>query len=181
MPTIGGFVKPPFRAVAQRQSVDHANPLSRRQWSKVVGSIPTQAAMSLLESIMHRAGNRCAWCACRLSTGLYASKGVVCRLDISDEPSSMVASCIVCNAEFSRWWTFIVPYSVDSAKRILGRHSGFVFSGPFVEYLDRVAGFNADVPARAKRGYLTPFSTALARIEAQRHAPLDIRQETQVV
>lgn len=130
----------------------------------------------IVAAIIRRAGTRCAWCACRLNTGRHANQGVVCRLDVSEDPSSIVASCLVCNAEFSRWWTFGTTYSVESAKRILGQHRGLVFSGPFVDYLHRVAGFNVDIPERSKRGLLTPFATALARIEAQRHAPLDIRR-----
>ncbi|WP_220125401.1 hypothetical protein, partial [Streptococcus suis] len=58
--------------------------------------------------------------------------------------------------------------------RILGRCAALK-SGPFCDYLDSVCGFNPDIPERSKRGYQTPFSTALARIEAQRNLPLDLR------
>lgn len=68
-----------------------------------------------------------------------------------------------------------MPYSREMARRLLGREPAFR-SGPFEDYLDLVCKFNPDVPARMKRGLLTPFSTALARIEAQRNLPLDLRR-----
>lgn len=130
------------------------------------------------DAVIRRGGYRCAWCACALNTGRTADVGTVCKLDILDGNDSVVASCLSCAAEYSRWWNYAFVYSVDNAKRILGR-DGALISGPFVEYLERVCGF-ADVFAGRtvdkRKGLLTPFTTALARVEAQRNARLDIRK-----
>jgi len=131
---------------------------------------------AIVAAILARGNHRCAWCACKLNTGRVADQGVVCQIDVSENESSFVASCAACNLEFRSWWPDLVFYSVENARRFLGRHKGAVFSGPFEDYLDLVCKFNSDVPERAKRGYQTPFSTALARIEAQRNAPLDLRR-----
>lgn len=118
----------------------------------------------LVQAVLRRGGNRCAWCACKLDTGRVSDRGVVCQLDVSGDDSSMVASCVACAGEYTRWWTFSVRYSVEAAKRIIGRH-GSTGSGPFVDYLQRITGDDF------------AFRTALARIEAQRHAPLDLVRE----
>ena len=114
-------------------------------------------------AIFIRAGWRCAWCACDLRmTKTTADQPRILRLDVTDGDSSTVASCCACALEYARWWPNTCVYSVENAKRALVRHNG---SGPFVDYLER---------ATEGRGYLRPFYTALARIEAQRHVPLDL-------
>ena len=122
---------------------------------------------AITDAVLRRADYRCAWCACKLNTGRTADTGTVLRLESRDAADSVVASCITCAAEYSRWWTYTLPYSTDNAKRLLGRcpRTG---SGPFVDYLE--------VKTKG-RGYLLPFNTALARIEAQRNAPLDLRRK----
>jgi hypothetical protein len=83
-----------------------------------------------------------------------------------ENDSSLVASCRECAGEYGRQWLMVHTYSFANAKRFLGRcpRTG---SGPFVDYLEgKTKG----------RGYLMPLNTALARIEAQRNAPLDVRQ-----
>lgn len=131
-----------------------------------------------IAAVLRRGNNHCAWCACALNTGRVADAGTVCKLDALANDSSMVAACLSCAAEYSHWWNYAFVYSIDNAKRILGR-DGALTSGPFVEYLERACGF-ADVFAGRtvdkRKGLLTPFTTALARIEAQRNAPLDIRK-----
>lgn len=136
-----------------------------------------------IAAVLRRGNNRCAWCACALSTGRAADTGTVCMLDVFGDMGgrhdSVVASCLSCAAEYSRWWSFAFAYSVDNAKLVLGRHDGLVFSGPFVEYLERACGFVDVFAGRTvdkRKGLLTPFTTALARVEAQRNAPLDIRR-----
>lgn len=129
----------------------------------------------IINAVLVRGGHHCAWCACKLNTGKVADQGVVCVLDNSENDSSMVASCTTCNMEFRKWWSGRLPYSREMARRLLGREPAFK-SGPFEDYLDLVCKFNPDIPSRAKRGYQTPFSTALARIEAQRNLPLDLRR-----
>lgn len=134
----------------------------------------------IVAAVIRRGGHRCAWCACKLDTGRAADIGDVCRLDVTGNDSSMVASCVACAAEYARWWRRGVEYSHEAAKRILGRHNGFVFSGPFVDYLESVCG--AFVIRSGKRsgkrsGFLTPFTTALARVEVQRNAELDLLRE----
>ncbi len=119
-------------------------------------------------AVLHRGNNRCAWCACALNTGQVADAGVVCKLDVLENGSSFVASCLSCAAEYSRWWNYAFAYSVDNAKHILGR-DGALTSGPFVEYLGRATD--------KRKGLLTPFTTALARTEAQRNRPLDFVRE----
>lgn len=130
------------------------------------GSSPARSpggfmSQALLDAILRRADYRCAWCGCNLLLS-----GIVCRLDASENDSAMVASCAECAREYAQWWPAAQSYSVTSAKRFLGRcpRTG---SGPFVDYLEgKTAG----------RGYLLPFNTALARVEAQRNAPLDLRR-----
>jgi len=132
-----------------------------------------------IAAVLRRGNHRCAWCACALNTGRTADTGTVCKLDIFDGNDSVVASCLSCAAEYSRWWNYEFAYSVDNAKRILGR-DGALTSGPFVEYLERVCGFVDVFTGRhsdKRKGLLTPFTTALARIEAQRSAPLDLVRE----
>lgn len=132
-----------------------------------------------IAAVLHRGNNHCAWCACVLSTGRAADTGVVCKLDVLENDSSFVASCLSCAAEYAKWWSYAFTYSVDNAKRILGR-DGALTSGPFVEYLERVCGFQdvfAGRTADKRKGLLTPFTTALARVEAQRNAPLDLARE----
>jgi hypothetical protein len=129
-------------------------------------------------AVLRRGNHRCAWCACALNTGRTADQSTVCKLDVLENNSSFVASCLSCAAEYSRWWNYAFAYSVDNAKRILGR-DGALASGPFVEYLERVCGFHDVFAGRAvdkRKGLLTPFTTALARIEAQRNLPLDLRR-----
>lgn len=120
-------------------------------------------SQALLDAILRRANHRCAWCGCKLILS-----GVVCRLDVLENDSSFVASCRECAGEYAKRWPMTRAYSVENAKRFLGRcpRTG---SGPFVDYLE----------ARVRvmrRGIFTPFSTALARVEAQRNAPLDLRR-----
>lgn len=112
---------------------------------------------TLLDAILRRADHRCAWCGCKLLL-----LGVVCKLDASENDSVMVASCAECAREYAKYWPAGQSYSVENAKRFLGRcpRTG---SGPFVDHLEgKTHG----------RGYLLPFNTALARVEAQRNAPL---------
>lgn len=117
---------------------------------------------TLLDAILRRADYRCAWCGCKL---LLA--GVICKLDASENDSAMVASCAECAREYAKWWPTGHAYSVEGAKRFLGRCPRTGLS-PFVDYLEtKTAG----------RGYLLPFNTALARVEAQRNASLDLRQK----
>lgn len=130
----------------------------------------------LIAAVLHRGGYRCAWCGCDLTNARVADSATVCKLDIFDGPGSVVASCIACAAEYSRWWHYANVYTIENARRILGR-DGALRSGPFVDYLERVCGFDPSIPERAKRGLLTPFTTALARVEAQRNAPLDVREK----
>lgn len=130
---------------------------------------------AIVAAVIRRGGNRCAWCACALNTGRHADDGTVCKLDALDNDSSMVASCVACAAEYAKWWRHDLAYSYEAAKHILGRHNGLVFSGPFVDYLESICG--AFVIRSGKRsGFLTPFTTALARVEVQRNTPLDIRK-----
>jgi hypothetical protein len=132
-----------------------------------------------IAAVLHRGGYRCTWCACALNKGRAADTGAVCKLDSYAMDSSVVASCLSCSVEFAKWWRTGIEYTLDNAKRILGR-DGALTSGPFVEYLERVCGF-ADVFAgrhsEKRKGLLTPFTTALARIEAQRNTPLDLVRE----
>lgn len=130
-------------------------------------------------AVLHRGNNRCAWCACALNTGRVADTGVVCKLDSYAMDSSVAASCLSCSVEFAKWWRAGIEYNVDNAKRILGR-DGALTSGPFVEYLERACGFVDVFAGRVtdkRKGLLTPFTTALKRIEAQRNAPLDLVRE----
>lgn len=109
------------------------------------------------DAVIQRADYRCAWCGCKLMLS-----GVVCKLDASENDSAIVASCAECAREYAKWWPAGHVYSVASAKRFLGRCAR-TGSGPFVDYLEgKVRG----------RGYLLPFNTALARVEAQRNTPL---------
>lgn len=113
-------------------------------------------------AVIQRADYRCAWCGCKLMLS-----GVVCRLDVLENDSSFVASCRECAGEYAKHWPMNHAYSVENAKRFLGRCSR-TGSGPFVDYLEgKTKG----------RGYLLPFNTALARVEAQRKAPLDLRRK----
>jgi hypothetical protein len=133
----------------------------------------------IVAAVIRRGGNRCVWCSCKLDLGQrVADRGTVCQLGLTGTDDVLVASCVACNAEFTRWWTYRSTYCVESAKRILGRH-GATTSGPFVDYLESVCGplvvRSGRMPGK-RSGLLTPFTTALARIEAQRHAPLDIRR-----
>ncbi len=118
----------------------------------------------LINAVLVRGNNVCAWCACKLNRGRIADTGTVCKLDNSENHSSMVASCVACAAEYAGAWVFTHPYTMENARRILGRHTMLVSSGPFVDYLERATN---DWSA---------FSTALARIEAQRNLPLDLRR-----
>ncbi len=141
----------------------------------------TTMAPELIAAVLRRGNNRCAWCACALSTGRHADRGVVCRLNgfLGADSKSFVAACFSCAYEFAKWWSFGFAYSFDDAKRILGRHDGLAFGGPFVEYLERACGFVDVFAGRTvdkRKGLLTPFTTALARVEAQRNASLDIRR-----
>lgn len=128
----------------------------------------------IIAAILRRGNFKCGWCAVAL--GVNGVKSVVCRLDSSEDDRSMVASCASCNEQFTRWWPYAEPYSVESAKRRLGQFGGHVFTGPFIDYLNSAARFDSTKAASPKRGLLTPFTTALARIEAQRNAPLDVRK-----
>lgn len=128
---------------------------------------------AIIEAILRRADYRCAWCACDLRNvpidnyGNETPVATICYLDPRETSSSMVASCRDCVGAYARWWLPGQTYSVAGAKRWLGRcpRTG---SGPFVDYLE----------AKTKgRGYLLPFNTALARIEAQRNVPLDLRRK----
>lgn len=117
---------------------------------------------TLCDVILRRADYRCAWCGSKLMLS-----GVVCKLDASENDSAMVASCAECAREYAKWWPAGQSYLVENAKRFLGRCSR-TGSSPFVDYLEgKTAG----------RGYLLPFNTALARVEAQRNALLDLRRK----
>lgn len=132
--------------------------------------------VEIINAVLARGNHVCAWCACKLNTGRVADQGVVCCLDTSENDSSMVASCVACMREFHVWFHPLgTPYNVENARRILGRCDALK-SAPFCDYLDRVCKFDPDAPERMKKGLLTPFSTALARIEAQRNLPLDLRR-----
>jgi hypothetical protein len=76
----------------------------------------------------------------------------------------MVAACLACAAEFAKWWHGS-RWCATTARLLLGRHLA-TGSSQFVDYLERVT----DVVGSA-------FSTALADIETQRNAPLDIVRE----
>ncbi|MBK9260806.1 MAG: hypothetical protein IPM54_13430 [Polyangiaceae bacterium] len=133
----------------------------------------------LISAVLRRGGYRCAWCACALNTGRTADTGTVCKLDVFDGPTSVVASCIACAAEYSRWWDHSRAYTIENAKRILGRANALA-SGPFVDYLENICGpmvIRSGSKSGKRSGLLTPFTTALARIEAQRNAPLDLRRK----
>jgi hypothetical protein len=89
----------------------------------------------------------------------------------------MVASCIACDAAFRGYWWYHQPYSIETAKRILGRHDGFVTSGLFVDYLERATNHISIACGRMggkASGLYTPFATALARVEAQRWQELEV-------
>lgn len=118
----------------------------------------------LINAVLRRGSFKCAWCGCALNTGRVADRGVVCQLGLTGDDDSMVASCVACNGEFVRRWRYSVTYSIESAKRLLGRH-GATGSGPFVDYLQRAMGDDF------------AFTTALDRVEAQRNAPLDVVRE----
>jgi hypothetical protein len=143
------------------------------------GSIPARSTggfmhVSVIAAVLRRAGYRCAWCASKLD-----ASGTVCHLDASENDSSMVASCMPCNAMFVGHWTFSGAYTMQLARDILSRHDMFVVIGAFEDYLDRVHGVELVRTGRmqGKTGTRqTPLNTALARIEVQRNAPLDLRQ-----
>jgi hypothetical protein len=118
-------------------------------------------------AVFIRAGWRCAFCACNLAKPVrVADEPTVCALDVRGDDSSIVASCMACAGQYARHWPNTCAYSVEAARRILGLYDGHAVSGPFVDYLESC------VPA--KLGIRTPFSMALARIEAQRHQELDL-------
>lgn len=117
---------------------------------------------TLVNAVLSRGGHRCAWCTAKLGTS-----GVVCYLDVLDSDSSMVASCRECAGEYAKWWPFARAYSPVNVERFLGR-CPHTQSSPFLDYLEkRMAG----------RGYQNPLHAAIARIEAQRNAPLDLRRK----
>lgn len=118
---------------------------------------------TIVEAVLRRADYRCAWCELDMRRPPELHGAVVCHLGVNESDDMMVASCIECRIRFDRWWNYSVTYSVESAKRILGVDPYFGFS-PFGEYLER----------RTKDFFA--FSRALARIEAQRNAPLDLRR-----
>jgi hypothetical protein len=118
---------------------------------------------SLVSAVIRRGGHRCAWCSCKLDTGLTCDRGTVCKLDQSEAPTSLVASCVACAAQYAMHANVSCAYSTANAIRSLARDS-ILESGPFVDY---IVGATDNMAA---------FETALDRIEAQRHAPLDIRR-----
>lgn len=128
----------------------------------------------LIAAVLHRGNHRCAWCAVKLGT-----EGTICKLDFFDGPASIVASCLACATEYSRWWDYSYVYTIENSRRILGRHET-TGSGPFVDYLERATNHISISCGRMSgkvSGLYTPFTTALARIEAQRNAPLDVRRK----
>lgn len=122
----------------------------------------------LIQAVLRRGGHRCAWCDCKLD---HRARYVYERpcIDYLDgdaanrAPDNTVASCFGCAATRRSEWLAGTRYTIATARALLSES----IAGPstFAVYLDSV------------RDDLAPgvaFEAALARVETQRWAELEV-------